>query len=248
VNADRDLLRELAQLADELGPALSPAGHKPLLKSIIDTTKMLFGAAACSIALLDDDGETLEFFVASGAGESDVTGMRMPATQGIAGWVITSGQPISVDDVQRDPRFARNVAESTGYVPTSILAMPLETDRDVIGVISVLDRESAGEGAGIRDMELLAPLARQAALAIENSRVFTHLGQALFSSAADAAEGDLAQALREVAGRSTEPTADMAAIAALFRDLARAGPDERRLATGILQDFLTYATNKNRRR
>lgn len=248
MNGDRDMLRDLAQLADELGPALSPASHKSLLKSIIDTTKLLFGAAACSIALLDDDGETLEFFVASGAGEEDVTGTRMPATQGIAGWVITSGQPISVEDVQRDPRFARDVAESTGYVPSSILAMPLETDREVIGVISVLDRESAGEGAGIREMELLAPLARQAALAIENSRVFAHLGQALFAAAAEVGDGELADALREVAGRSTEPSGEMAEIAALFKDLAAAGPEERQLATRVLGDLTTYAMSKNRRR
>jgi len=80
--------------------------------------------------------------------------------------MLPRGQPIEIADVTRDPRFARDVAESTGYVPRAILAMPLETDRAMLGVIEDLDRRKDG-GSGARDMELLALFARQAALAIE---------------------------------------------------------------------------------
>ena len=75
-----------------------------------------------------------------GAGERRSSGVTIPVGRGIAGWAAMSGQPISVRDVQIDARFARDVAESTNYVPTAIYAAPmLDQDGDVMGVASVLD-------------------------------------------------------------------------------------------------------------
>src|SRR5207237_5053763 len=127
----------------------------------------------------------LEFVMASGAGEEAVRDMRIPANQGVAGWVVMSGQAIAIEDVAADPRFASSVAESTGYVPRSILAMPLQTERRVLGVIELLDRKVGGVQAG-RDMELLGVFAEQAALAIESATIFRDLGRALLESLASA--------------------------------------------------------------
>ncbi len=109
-----ELLTELGELASSLGPAVRPAGTEELLKSLTETARRLFGAAACSLALLSDDDSELLYTVAAGAGAQDVTGMRIPASQGIAGWVVQSGQPIAISDVAGDPRFSRPVAEQTG--------------------------------------------------------------------------------------------------------------------------------------
>jgi GAF domain-containing protein len=233
------LLREIARLATDLGPALVPAGHQELLRSITVAAKDIFEAAACSLALLDDAQEELTFYVASGAGADDVIGMRVPVGQGIAGWVVTSGQPIEIADVTRDPRFARDVAESTGYVPRAILAMPLETERQMLGVIEVLDRRANG-GSGSRDMELLALFARQAALAIENSRVFTDLGRALFEALGRATDGDLRSALELVAREGESPSPELAELAAHFNELSRTGPEERVAATRMVGEFVAY--------
>jgi GAF domain-containing protein len=157
---------------------------------------------------------------------------------------VASGQPIAIEDVSSDPRFAMDVAESTGYVPRSILAMPLETDRAVIGVIEVLDRQSERD----RDMELLALFARQAALAIENSRVFTDLGRALFASLERVADGDVAEALRAVAEEAPKPGSDLADLAAQFHRLALLGDDERTAATRLVGEFLDYLDAKRRLR
>ena len=237
---ERDTLRDVAQVADNLGPALVPAGHEELVRSITAAAKDLFQAAACSVALLDETQSELVFYVASGAGAENVEGMRIPSSQGIAGWVVTSGQPIAIDDVRQDPRFAASTAKSTGYVPKSILCMPLETDREMLGAISVLDRRTNGEGEG-RDMELLALFARQAALAIENTRVFTSLGKALFQALARYAEDeDLERALRRVAEDSGEPEDELAELAAHFHALGKAGAPERRGGTRLLGDFVAY--------
>jgi signal transduction protein with GAF and PtsI domain len=102
--------------------------------------RTMFTAAACSIALVDADGEVLEYVASDGAGETQIIGVTIPVGRGIAGWAAMSGQPIAVRDVQVDARFARDVAESTHYLPTAIYAAPLlDRDGDVLGVASVLD-------------------------------------------------------------------------------------------------------------
>jgi GAF domain-containing protein len=244
----RDILERVAQIAADLGPALTPIGHIELLRSVTDAAKDLFQAAACSVALLTDDQKELVFHVASGAGREDVEGMRMPSSQGIAGWVVTSGQPMAIEDTTNDPRFARDVAEKTGYVPKSILAMPLETERRMIGAISVLDRQGHPSGTG-KDMELLSIFARQAALAIENSRVFTDLGKALFEAVGRASDdADVTRVLNQIAEEPRRPDAEVAELAAHFNEISQAGDAEKTAAVRILREFAAYLTARNRRR
>jgi len=240
VNDARDALREIAHIAADAGPALVPAGHEELLRSITDAARSLFSAAACSLALLEDDRE-LVFHVASGTGADEVVGLRVSVSKGIAGWVATSGQPIAIEDVARDPRFASDVAGDTGYQPRSILAMPLQTDRGLVGVIEVLDRDTS-ERDGAHDMQLLSLFANQAALAIENSRVFSDLGRVLLDAVARISESnDLDQALEALIEETRGPDKELAEVAALFQELGRGGPEERRLAVTVLKQFLSYA-------
>lgn len=237
----RDVLADLTQLATDLGPVLRPRGDEEFLQAIVETARMAFDAAACSIALLDEHEEHLEFRVAAGRGAEATVGLRIPADRGIAGWAVVAGQPIAIDDVRQDPRFAADVAETTGYVPNSIMAMPLESERRSFGVIEVLDRRQGG-GEGTDDMELLALFARQATLAVETSLVFSNLGQAILESAALVApRGDLRSALEQRAARAPRPQTELAELALLFHDLGALGPDERRVAARIADDFLAYA-------
>lgn len=241
---ERELLLRIAGLASNLGPALVPGSHDELLDSITSAAKELFEAAACSLALLDDTQRELIFHVAVGAGAEDVKGLRMPVDRGIAGWVVAAGQPIAIEDVTRDPRFAADVAERTGYVPRSILAMPLQTDREMLGAIEVLDRRADRPGAE-RDLELLAIFARQAALAIENSRIFRNIGQVLFAALARASDdSDLTDVLGDVARDASPPADEIAEIAGLFNELAQRGRDEHLLAAKVLTEFLRYTRRR----
>ena len=241
-----ELLAELARVASEVGPAIAPVGRDQLLASITDAARQLFDAAACSLALLDETEEELVFHVASGAGAADVVGLRISASSGIAGWVVMSGQPIAIEDVRQDPRFAASFAEQTGYVPRSILAMPLETDRQMLGVIEVLDRRA--DAAGMRDMELLSVFARQAALAIEGSRVFSDLGRELLAAVAEAARtgSSLDRALARAAEDAPAGSADLAELAALFCELGRLGGEERALLTRLARQVVAYARGRHR--
>ena len=122
-----ELLRQLGELATSLGPAVRPAGTDELLRSLTETARRLFGAAACSLALLSEDESELVYTVAAGQGADHVTGMRIPASQGIAGWVVQSGQPIAISDVASDPRFARRAGRADRVHPAG---HPRGTRRD----------------------------------------------------------------------------------------------------------------------
>lgn len=174
-----------------------------LLQSVTDLGRVLFRAAACSLAVLEADEEHLVFRAASGAGAAEVIGVRLPVNKGIAGWVVSSGQPIAVDDVRRDPRFARDVAESTGFVPTSILAGPMDSPADTIGVIEVLDRTPAG---GRDDFALLEVLSRHAELCLR------------MSGGPDGPEGAAGSALDVASSFGELGPVERAAAAALLRD------------------------------
>ena len=142
-----------------------------LLQSIVDATARLFDAEASSIALFEADPDRLEFRVAAGAKGAGAIGLTVPPTQGIAGYVYSTGQPLALSDVGSDPRFNRDAAEQTGYVPRSIAAAPLvDDDQGTIGVLQVLDKRGSPTFS-LSDMELLAVFAGQATVAIAAARV-----------------------------------------------------------------------------
>ncbi|HEX7197558.1 MAG TPA: GAF domain-containing protein [Candidatus Limnocylindria bacterium] len=141
-----------------------------LLQSIVDATVRLFDAEAASIALFEQDPDRLEFRVAAGEQGAGAVGLTVPPTQGIAGFVYSTGQALALSDVANDPRFNRDAAEQTGYVPRSIAAAPLLDEEGTLGVLQVLDKRGSPTFS-LQDMELLAVFAGQATVAIGAARV-----------------------------------------------------------------------------
>ena len=164
-----------------------------LLQSVVDAAATLFGAEAASIALFEPDPDRLEYRVAAGAQGAGVIGLSVPPTQGLAGYVFSTGQPIALNDVSADPRFDEDTARRTGYVPRSIAAVPLVDAGASVGVLQVLDKQ-ASETFSLRDMELLAVFARQAAAAIEAARLGRDSARLLRHALAAVAEASLGEA------------------------------------------------------
>lgn len=146
-------------------PAPADAPRDELLQSVVDVARAIFGAAAGSVLLLDEESDELVFRAVSGEGQEFLVGRRFPAGRGIAGWVATSGEPMVVDDLSNDPSFDRALAESTEYVPNSLMAAPLISDSRVLGVLEVLDASPQARSS-VRELDLLAMFARQAAAAL----------------------------------------------------------------------------------
>jgi GAF domain-containing protein len=238
-------MRELGELATSLGPAVRPSGSDDVLRSLTETARQLFGAAACSLALLTDDDSELVCTTAAGQGADLITGMRMSAAEGIAGWVVQSGQSVAVSDVSRDLRFWAGTAVQTGYTPTTILAAPVETSDRMLGVLSLLDRD-AGRADAEHDMALLSLFADQAALVVASMDSFADLGRVLLRAlAASTAGGDLAEALGEAAEGLPGTDPDLTELAAVFSVLARRGAAERRLALAVLSDVAEYTRRRS---
>jgi GAF domain-containing protein len=148
--------------------ATSPGGRSPerdLLQSVVETARAIFGAQASSIFLLDEASGELVFQAVAGQGEEFLVGTRFPADRGIAGWVVLSGEALIVDDLADDALFARDLAESTRYVPRSLMAAPLTCGESVLGVLEVLDPGPRSQ-ASLPELDLLALFARQAAAAL----------------------------------------------------------------------------------
>lgn len=238
------LLRELASLADALGSTVAPAALADAPRAVTALAQKYFAAAACSIAVVDDDADELIYVAASGEGAHAVTGIRLPMGRGIAGWVVQSGQPLAVSDLSRDARFARDVAESTSYVPTSLLAVPIEGEDRLLGVLSILDRDETRAGAA-GDLETATLFAAQAATALEAAAAFGGVGTVLLRALARAAgdNTDVGALLRAVPSPGTAD-ADLAEFAAVLAEFNRCTPEERVFALGLLRDVLAFVNRR----
>ena len=238
----REALEVLASLATAVGPALAPVDYVDQLSELAESVRLALGAQACSIALLDEHEENLVFTAASGAGADSVVGLTVPVGVGIAGWVVSSGQSLEILEVVNDPRFARDVAERTGYLPSSILAAPLETENQVLGAVEVLDRDADRPGSD-RDMTILDFFARHAAVAVESARLFSDMGRLLLTALASTTDDGLAADLR-AAARSVSVDRELADLAARFGELGRAGSAERQLAVRLMSNVMSYVDQR----
>jgi GAF domain-containing protein len=148
------------------GVLASEEQHRALLQSIVEVARSIFGAKASSIFLLDEETDELVFEAVAGEGSDTLVGRRIPSSTGFAGWVLVTRQPIVVEDVADDPRFARNVAEDTGFVPQGLMAVPLLHEEQALGVLQVLDRPQNAQFS-LAEMDLLSLFANQAAIALD---------------------------------------------------------------------------------
>jgi GAF domain-containing protein len=185
--------------------------HRALLQSIVATARAIFGAGASSIFLHDEETDELVFEAVAGESAGVLVGTRIPSGTGIAGWVLVTRQPLVLADLQSDPRFARDVAERTGYVPQALMAAPLLYEERALGVLQVLDPRRDGQ-SGLAEMELLGLFAAQAAIGLDFLR-----------------RGRRARALVDEGG------GDAAAVAALAEALEAVEDERRPASTRLLQ-------------
>ena len=210
-----DLLRAIARRG-AIARRLESGAERAVLTSIVEATVTLFDAEAASLALFDPTLGQLVFVVAAGDQGQGVIGLAIAPDQGIAGYVFTTGQPLALSEVERDARFGRAAAEATGYVPRSVVAVPLIDEHGSLGVLEVLDKRSSATFS-LRDIELAGVFARQATVAIRASRL----------------ERDIAGLLRTALAGLAGPT-DPGGDAAIEQIVERAtsdldGEDEGRL-------------------
>jgi len=243
-------LRRLLAAIEASGHAILPQTNDELLQSIVEAAARIFNAAAASILLVNEREQLLEFKVACGASNRDLVGLKFPLDKGIAGYVVMTGQPLAISNVRQDPRFNQDFAKSTGYVPSSILAMPLRSEDRVIGVMEVLDKLNA-TSFGMQDMELLGMFAHQAAIAIDQSQRMDQIKDALILGLkkiiSDEPEMESTELLSILDKSSNgETNSDLLALADLFYEISELGEAERKACLQVLKVFSEYQRSKRR--
>ena len=160
--------RKLA-VVQEIGRALSSAlDLDRLLGLIMEKVTELMRADRSTLYLLTEDGEQLWSKVLQGG---ELREIRLTVGEGIAGWVAASGDIVNIPDAYTDDRFQPRVDLETGYRTRSILCVPMrDTTGRIVGVLQLLNKED-GPFTG-EDEELLTALASQAAVSIENSKLY----------------------------------------------------------------------------
>ena len=179
-------MTENLQAAVSAGVMSAETEHRALLQSIVEVARSIFSAKASSIFLHDEEADELVFEAVAGEGSDSLVGMRFPSSKGIAGWTLVTRQPLVIEDLKEDPRFSREQAESTGYVPEAMMSVPLLHAERALGVLHVLDRSTEVEFS-LSQMELLGLFANQAAIALDLLQRARHARTVLADSGGDAA-------------------------------------------------------------
>lgn len=161
-------LERMLEMSRELNSTLN---LRELLTDIQLIATALTVTEASSIMLLDKKTGELYFEAATGEARGELTRIAVPIEGSIAGEVLKTGKPLIVADVRKDPRHYNQVDDITKFATKSILAVPLIVKEKVIGVVEVVNKLEE-EGFTQEDVEVLTTMAAQAAVAIENARLF----------------------------------------------------------------------------
>jgi Nif-specific regulatory protein len=165
---------EIQAIIDACRKITSSLNVEEVLRFIQESARKLMDAESSSVILLDSGGENLHIASSTGSKEKQVKGLRFPADKGIAGWVISKGQPLIVNNVNGDPRFYPEIDQISGYRTDSICASPMTFRGKIMGVIEVLNHPSP-EGFSREKLELFSTFADLAAIALKNAISFDNL-------------------------------------------------------------------------
>ena len=164
---------------NEIGRLLaSSLDINEVLDLVVRNAAKLLNAGAGSLLLLDEHSGDLIFRISCGPLGNGLVGRKIPAGKGIAGAAFSENRPIIIGNAQSDQRWYAGVDQSADFVTRSVLAIPLNARGNPIGVLEVINAKD-GHAFNQEDADLLLAFGAQAAVAIENARLFTMTDQAL---------------------------------------------------------------------
>ncbi len=142
-----------------------------LLESIVGTAMQVLHAQASSLGLSNPLTQEITFTVAKGQHQKPIRQMKIKRGEGIIGAVIASGKSLVIADAQKDKRFFRNADKKTGFTTHSILCVPMKVRNTVIGALEVINPTDRPAFTADQ-IPILYTLAQEAAVSIENARLF----------------------------------------------------------------------------
>jgi len=179
------LLQESEQRAHQLSTLneitrqlTSTLEQEPLLQNILENAVSILNCEAGTLFLVDEQSGELIFRVTVGPVAGNLLGQRLPAGTGIVGRAVQARAPVIENDAQRSSSRFEGADKQTGFVSRSLLAVPMQIKDRVLGVIEVINRRD-GLPFVADDQNLLTAFAGQAAVAVENARLYALTDQEL---------------------------------------------------------------------
>jgi signal transduction protein with GAF and PtsI domain len=240
-----DLTRKLRHLVETID--IANFLTEPLTASIRDllnVSAIQVGAREASVLIRDGGEGALRFLVATGEVASKLLDLKIPAGKGIAGFVMSSGQPMAVSDVGEEETFYAEVDKETGYSTEMILATPLRHNGEMIGVLEYINRpgEPPHEPFTPDEMDkaaLFADAIGSLVSAYESAKLFRDMGQMVVGTESDMDVSEVREWLQGL--RSSAAHREMMDLAILIREVASRGEAERALCREVLESVLRFA-------
>lgn len=170
--------RQLSTLNEITRQLTSTLELEPLLQNILENAVGILNCEAGSLFLMDEQTDELVFKVTVGPVASNLIGQRLAPGTGIVGRAVQTRGPVIENEDQTSANHFKGIDQQTGFVSRSLMAIPLQVKDRVIGVIEVINRRD-GLPFLQDDQTLLTAFAGQAAVAIENARLYTLTDQEL---------------------------------------------------------------------
>lgn len=224
---------------------------EPLTRTIenllrVSATEM--DSEEASVLIRDGSDGDLRFLSAIGKVAGQLLNLRIPAGKGIAGFVISSGQPMAVADAAEESSFYDEVDRQTGYSTQTILATPLRHNGEIIGVLEYVNRigEPPFQSFTPEEMDKAALFAEAFASlvnAYESAKLFRELSDKVLSEKNETDFTDVREWLYNL--RETAEHVEMMDLAVLLREVASRGDGERQLCRELLQSIVRFSDGKN---
>jgi GAF domain-containing protein len=176
----QDEVAALRRIIEITGLLNSTLDLDELLQQIMSSAADLLDAETSSLLLVDEESGDLDITTATGESGEQITRRKVPAHQGIAGWVVDNGEAAVVDNPKNDARFYAVMDQAIQFETRNMVAVPLKVRDQTIGVVEVINKNDGSFTD--TDRELAQALANQAAIAIDNARLYARLADAVVTS------------------------------------------------------------------
>jgi sigma-B regulation protein RsbU (phosphoserine phosphatase) len=175
-----DEVAALRRIIEITGLLNSTLDLDDLLHTIMTSAAELLDAETSSLLLVDEESGDLNFATATGESGQKIERRQVPAHKGIAGWVVDNGEATIIDSPKDDSRFFEVMDQAIKFETRNMVAVPLRVRGETIGVVEVINKSDGSFSESDRD--LAQALANQAAIAIDNARLYAKLADAVVAS------------------------------------------------------------------
>ena len=238
-------LRKLIETVDIANLLTEPLTSS--IRDILAVSASEVGAREASVLVRDGVGSDLRFLAATGEVASKLLNLKIPAGKGIAGFVMSSGQPMAVSNVEEEESFYAEVDKETGYSTEMILATPLRHNGEMVGVLEYINRPGNPPHSPFTPEEmdkaaLFADAIATLVNAYESAKLFRDLGEKVVGSEEEMNVDDVRAWLGDL--RSSSEHREMMDLAVLIREIAGRGDAERSLCREVLESILRYSEGR----